>query len=119
MRSMKIKNISIIVILVVIIGASGFYLTNSAPEFMMDTPTYKKGSTVTVMDFITDAVVNLTDDRTNVEDLDITVLKDNIVIDDINSATIDTNNPRANEYKIIVKDKGFKSTTELLYYTVI
>lgn len=113
------KYLIIVATAVVIVLLGTVYLaTNSAPEFMTYRPVYEAGSEVSAFELLTDGVVALTDDRTNVEDLDVVLLENNIVIENLNDTMIDTVDTESSEYKVIVKDGNFKQTEEVLYYDV-
>ncbi len=114
------KKVSIVVILIVVIclGVASILISNDAPTFMTFRPTYEQGSDISAFELVTESVVDLTDDRTDVEDLDIVLTKNNIVVEDLNADYIDTSNPDNNQYIIKVTDNGGKSISETLYYEI-
>lgn len=113
-----IKKIIIILIVVVALVVGAVLGTNQSPTFMTYQPAYKAGEEVTAFDLLTDCVVDLKDDRTANEDLEVIVLKNGIEVKDLQSDTIDTTNPDSNTYEVKVTDSGMKSVSEVLYYSV-
>lgn len=116
---MKKIIVSLSILIIFIGGAFLIYiLANQTPTFMVAQPEYTEGSDVSAYDLLTDSVANISDDRTPVEDLQITMYKNDILIENTQDEQINTTDTSKDVYTVVIEDNLGAKAKETIAYSV-